>query len=93
MGGSSYFLHIDRIKHDPGLIEEEKCRLDGVISKISSEIKSSYHATNSAWLDMGARLAGNRTSRQHGPASSRDTDFGFWWACKVSPRAGCLCAI
>jgi len=31
MGGSTYFLLIDRIKNDPGLIEEEKRRLDGVI--------------------------------------------------------------
>jgi hypothetical protein len=40
MGSPTYFLHIDSIKNDPGLIEEEKRRLDGVIITISSEIKS-----------------------------------------------------
>ena len=77
MDRPSYFLHIDRIKNDPCLIEKEKHRLDSVISKISSEIKSAITPRTApgliwalAWEEIGRVL----DTIQHLP-ETRLSDF------------------
>ena len=76
MAGPSYFLHIDRIEC-PRPDREGKQRLDGVISTISSEIKSAITPQTAPGLISALAWQEIERSSPHCPASNRNPDFGF----------------